>query len=117
MVSLTNSSEVAQITKFMMPNKLLNPTDMHANGSIHAFPPYFYGIDGINEFNASYYHELLLNGNNYSLYYISCPSIQMPVGSLISMILYALVCIIGLFGNTLVIYAVLRFSKVGQSND
>ncbi|KAH8286886.1 hypothetical protein KR018_006937 [Drosophila ironensis] len=31
---------------------------------------------------------------------------------LISMILYALVCIIGLFGNTLVIYVVLRFSKM-----
>ncbi|EDV94260.1 somatostatin receptor type 2 [Drosophila grimshawi] len=31
---------------------------------------------------------------------------------LISMILYALVCIVGLFGNTLVIYVVLRFSKM-----
>ncbi|KAH8252008.1 hypothetical protein KR038_002278 [Drosophila bunnanda] len=31
---------------------------------------------------------------------------------LITMILYALVCIIGLFGNTLVIYVVLRFSKM-----
>lgn len=85
--------------------------DMHTNGSMHPYPPYFYGIDGISDYNASYYHELLLNGNNYT-YYISCPSIQMPVGNLISMILYALVCIIGLFGNTLVIYAVLRFSKM-----
>lgn len=31
---------------------------------------------------------------------------------LITMILYALVCIVGLFGNTLVIYVVLRFSKM-----
>ncbi|XP_016927000.4 somatostatin receptor type 2 [Drosophila suzukii] len=31
---------------------------------------------------------------------------------LITMILYALVCIIGLFGNTLVIYVVMRFSKM-----
>lgn len=31
---------------------------------------------------------------------------------LIMMILYALVCIVGLFGNTLVIYVVLRFSKM-----
>uniref|UniRef100_A0A182MYI1 G-protein coupled receptors family 1 profile domain-containing protein n=1 Tax=Anopheles dirus TaxID=7168 RepID=A0A182MYI1_9DIPT len=41
-----------------------------------------------------------------------CPSIQMPVGNVISMILYALVAIVGLFGNTLVIYVVLRFSKM-----
>ncbi|KAH8261667.1 hypothetical protein KR044_013064 [Drosophila immigrans] len=31
---------------------------------------------------------------------------------LVTMILYALVCIVGLFGNTLVIYVVLRFSKM-----
>ncbi|XP_002008619.3 somatostatin receptor type 2 [Drosophila mojavensis] len=31
---------------------------------------------------------------------------------LITMILYVLVCIVGLFGNTLVIYVVLRFSKM-----
>ncbi|XP_055627468.1 somatostatin receptor type 2-like [Toxorhynchites rutilus septentrionalis] len=42
----------------------------------------------------------------------SCPSIQMPIGNLISMILYAVVAIIGLLGNTLVIYVVLRFSKM-----
>uniref|UniRef100_A0A182MJP8 G-protein coupled receptors family 1 profile domain-containing protein n=1 Tax=Anopheles culicifacies TaxID=139723 RepID=A0A182MJP8_9DIPT len=41
-----------------------------------------------------------------------CPSIQMPIGNVISMILYALVAIVGLFGNTLVIYVVLRFSKM-----
>ncbi|BFF97552.1 somatostatin receptor type 2 [Drosophila madeirensis] len=31
---------------------------------------------------------------------------------LIAMILYAMVCIVGLFGNTLVIYVVMRFSKM-----
>ncbi|ETN66881.1 somatostatin receptor type 5 [Anopheles darlingi] len=36
----------------------------------------------------------------------------MPVGNTISMILYALVAIVGLFGNTLVIYVVMRFSKM-----
>lgn len=84
---------------------------MHNNSSIYALPPYFYGIDGTSEFNASYFHELFLNGN-FTYYYISCPSIQMPVGNVIVMIMYALVFIIGLFGNTLVIYAVLRFSKM-----
>lgn len=116
MVTLTNSSEVAQITKLMMPNKYYNLDGMHtnSNSNVPAFPPYYYDIGRLNDLNknASYFHELLMNGNNLSYYYISCPSIQMPVGSLISMILYAVVCIIGLFGNTLVIYAVLRFSKM-----
>lgn len=51
----------------------------------------------------------LLNG---TIYMFTCPSNQMPAGNLISMILYAIVCIIGLFGNTLVIYVVLRFQKM-----
>lgn len=34
------------------------------------------------------------------------------LGNLIPIILYSVVCIIGLFGNTLVIYVVLRFSKM-----
>jgi hypothetical protein len=37
-----------------------------------------------------------------------CPSTQMPMGNLISMILYTLVFIVGLTGNSLVIYVVLR---------
>ncbi|XP_073844073.1 allatostatin C receptor 2 [Musca autumnalis] len=42
----------------------------------------------------------------------SCGSPQDTVMKLITMILYSLVCIVGLFGNTLVIYVVLRFSKM-----
>lgn len=41
-----------------------------------------------------------------------CSSGQHTIINLITMILYSLVCIIGLFGNTLVIYVVLRFSKM-----
>lgn len=93
-----------------MQNKPLIPTDwMHTNSNIHPFPPYW--IDGTPEFNASYFHQFFLNGN-YTYYYISCPSIQMPVGNLIAMIMYTLVFIVGFFGNSLVIYAVLRFSKM-----
>lgn len=44
--------------------------------------------------------------------YAACPPIQNPIGSLVAMILYAVVCIVGLLGNTLVIYVVLRFSKM-----
>lgn len=41
-----------------------------------------------------------------------CPTSQNAIGNIITMVLYAAVCIIGLFGNTLVIYVVLRFSKM-----
>ncbi|XP_046807672.1 somatostatin receptor type 2 [Lucilia cuprina] len=41
-----------------------------------------------------------------------CNSGQHTIINLITMILYSVVCIIGLFGNTLVIYVVLRFSKM-----
>lgn len=41
-----------------------------------------------------------------------CSSGQNTIITMITMILYSLVCIIGLFGNTLVIYVVLRFSKM-----
>lgn len=41
-----------------------------------------------------------------------CPSIQMPLGNYISMFLYTIVGIIGLIGNTLVIYVVMRYSKM-----
>lgn len=99
------------MTKFMMQNKLFNPTGMHPNSSMYAFPPYFYGIESPSELNTSFFHELYLNGN-YTYYFISCPSMQMPAGNVIVMIMYALVFIVGLFGNTLVIYAVLRFSKM-----
>lgn len=113
MISMTNLSEVAQFTKFMMPNKILNTNSVHTGFS--TFPPFFYVFND-PERNTSFYHELLSNANNYTYHdympHTPCPTIQMPVGNLISMILYAVVCIMGLFGNTLVIYAVLRFTNM-----
>lgn len=60
------------------------------------------------DWNNNSMHSIYMNDTVNS----SCPSIQMPLGNLISMILYAIVCMIGLCGNTLVIYVVLRFSKM-----
>uniref|UniRef100_A0A1I8PBJ1 G-protein coupled receptors family 1 profile domain-containing protein n=1 Tax=Stomoxys calcitrans TaxID=35570 RepID=A0A1I8PBJ1_STOCA len=42
----------------------------------------------------------------------ACATRQTTFVKLLTMILYAVVCIVGLFGNTLVIYVVLRFSKM-----
>lgn len=41
-----------------------------------------------------------------------CPPIDMPISQIFVIILYAIVCIIGVMGNTLVIYVVLRFSNM-----
>lgn len=40
---------------------------------------------------------------NQTTFGAHCPSIQMPIVNLISMIIYSVVCIVGLLGNTLVI--------------
>ncbi|KAI8041520.1 galanin receptor type 3 [Drosophila gunungcola] len=55
------------------------------------------------------------NGSHYLEYDDEGPDCSYSYNfilKLITMILYALVCIIGLFGNTLVIYVVMRFSKM-----
>lgn len=72
----------------------------------------------------SYFHQYFLQQQQQSLYhsnvtqindpfeYMSCPSIQSPMKNVIAIILYLVVCVVGLFGNSLVIYVVLRFSKM-----
>lgn len=91
----------AQFTRFISNAGLIN--------SSYPFVP-FYGAWPPNALNLSYYHKFLINPNEPL--YNACPPIQNPIWSLIAMILYAIVCIVGLFGNTLVIYVVLRFSKM-----
>jgi len=49
---------------------------------------------------------------NDSMQFVTCPSIHNPTGNVIAIVLYLVVCIIGTFGNSLVIYVVLRFSKM-----
>lgn len=48
---------------------------------------------------------------NYSTVSLNCDA-DLPVIALLNQILYSIVCIVGLLGNTLVIYVVLRFSKM-----
>lgn len=56
--------------------------------------------------------------SNYSSYNLTseinlmCSAGQNAYITLLTFILYATVCIIGIFGNTLVIYVVIRFSKM-----
>ncbi|ALC45025.1 star1 [Drosophila busckii] len=44
--------------------------------------------------------------------YQHCIATRNSLADLITVVLYGIVCIVGLFGNTLVIYVVLRFSKM-----
>lgn len=60
-------------------------------------------------------YSTLTSGFNESLdqYNASmCPMFEKPISNAVLMILYAVVCLIGLMGNTLVIYVVLRFSNM-----
>lgn len=50
--------------------------------------------------------------SNYSNLNYTCSPIEMPLSNFLFMLLYAVVCIVGLMGNTLVIYVVLRFSNM-----
>lgn len=54
----------------------------------------------------------MMYGHGNETQNLHCPSIQMPLANIISMILYTIVCVLGLLGNTLVIYVVLRFSNM-----
>jgi allatostatin C receptor len=70
----------------------------------------------------NYFHQYMVNyfypyhnessPYNDSLEYLSCPSIQYPLKNVVAIVLYLVVCVVGLFGNSLVIYVVLRFSKM-----
>ncbi|KAJ0180806.1 hypothetical protein K1T71_004210 [Dendrolimus kikuchii] len=57
--------------------------------------------------NFSYDENGTFNGT-----FENCPNINLPVVYIVTQVLYALVCVIGLLGNTLVIYVVLRYSKM-----
>ncbi|XP_063359174.1 somatostatin receptor type 2 [Cydia amplana] len=52
------------------------------------------------------------NGTYNGTAFENCPNINIPVVYVVTQVLYALVCIVGLLGNTLVIYVVLRYSKM-----
>lgn len=59
-----------------------------------------------------FYNATTPTSFNDSMHYVTCPSIQNPMGNSIAIILYLVVCVVGIFGNSLVIYVVLRFSKM-----
>jgi hypothetical protein len=60
----------------------------------------------------SYYNPYNNSTVNENFQFLSCSSIYNTTGKVIAMILYIIVCCVGLFGNTLVIYVVLKFSKM-----
>lgn len=56
--------------------------------------------------------ELMNNSINGSYSMGNCPNVHLPVVSVVTQVLYGIVCLVGLLGNTLVIYVVLRYSKM-----
>lgn len=57
--------------------------------------------------NNSLYQDNLQNDN-----FTTCANFDQPFFNLITQIVFAIVCVVGLLGNTLVIYVVVRFSKM-----
>lgn len=66
----------------------------------------------LNYESTSYMPETYGYEANYSNSNDTCAPIEMPLSNFLFMLLYAVVCIVGLMGNTLVIYVVLRFSNM-----
>lgn len=91
--------------------KNLNRT-MSSNSTAHRF---FNDSRSTMNFYQFWLHSMYPLYNftpNDSVQYLTCASNQNTTGNVIAMILYIIVCCIGLFGNTLVIYVVLKFSKM-----
>lgn len=91
----------------VIPHRVLLPLSLQDNINLTAFISAHH-----HRWNVTPYQYPFFFFSNDSLPFPPCPSIQMPMGNFISMVLYTFVCIIGLLGNTLVIYVVLRFSKM-----
>jgi hypothetical protein len=96
---------------------MLSAMKENFNGSMNHTARFF--RPNINNSQMNFYQFWLQSfypfGNftsNESSQYLSCASTQNPTGNVIAMILYVVVCCVGLFGNTLVIYVVLKFSKM-----
>ncbi|CAG9097135.1 hypothetical protein JYU34_007501 [Plutella xylostella] len=64
-------------------------------------------VEQYGAMNFSYY-----DNNTYNSTFEACPNMNTPAVYLVTQALYALVCVVGLLGNTLVIYVVLRYSKM-----
>lgn len=71
-------------------------------------------MDFSTDFNEILFDTTTLypNDTNTTNIFQQCPQYNNPIVILLTQILYAIVCIVGLLGNTLVIYVVLRFSKM-----
>ncbi|XP_019890849.1 somatostatin receptor type 5 [Musca domestica] len=99
----SNQAQASNLEKHLKPTLQLYEWDQ--NEWMRRYNASF--IAAMNSFNLSNTNDSLDYGDDDS-----CGSPQNAVIKLITMILYSLVCIVGLFGNTLVIYVVLRFSKM-----
>ncbi|ETN66024.1 somatostatin receptor [Anopheles darlingi] len=72
------------------------------------------GYDVLNERNLSNFGTELEHSewNDTLMGNMTCPPTDMPTTYYLFMFLYAVVCLVGVLGNTLVIYVVLRFSNM-----
>jgi allatostatin C receptor len=105
---MTSDSFLSILTAMKNFNGSMNNTFRpHTNDSRHFASMNFYQF---------WLHSVYPLYSNYtvndSMQFLTCSSTQNPTGNVIAMVLYIIVFCVGLFGNTLVIYVVLKFSKM-----
>lgn len=100
-------------------NNFLDVTSAGVSGRTKAKPKVklfpFDAAEFYRQLNATMFgvgFNFSLANSSYGDYEYGCNHGQHIVINFVTMILYSVVCIIGLLGNTLVIYVVLRFSKM-----
>lgn len=112
----SNQLDSRQLLSFLLKNFHITMGNFTSNSSRLFQPQTNDTRSAMNNFHQFLLHSLYPFHNasspNDSMQYVTCPSNQHPVGNVIAIVLYLIVCVVGLFGNSLVIYVVLRFSKM-----
>ncbi|XP_036327257.1 somatostatin receptor type 5-like [Rhagoletis pomonella] len=94
-VSYPDDPQIPQLALFPLEEAIETPV-LHNLSTLVAF-------DAQNDsFNSTLEYD----------FYENCPANGDFIGHILNFVLYVLVCVVGLFGNTLVIYVVLRYSKM-----
>lgn len=97
------------LTAMKNSSQFFPPPPSHIINDTRSTLNFYYQIWLHTFYNPQHYNSTTFNE---SMQFLTCASIHNTTGNVIAMILYTIVCCVGLFGNTLVIYVVLKFSKM-----
>uniref|UniRef100_A0A0K8TZH8 Somatostatin receptor type 4 n=1 Tax=Bactrocera latifrons TaxID=174628 RepID=A0A0K8TZH8_BACLA len=101
-ISTVTPSQQSSAQQMSTDRRTVTPRNMHNTTRTSA------------AYNATHAHAALTGRHTQRrrTFYEHCLAHRNSLADLATVILYSLVCLVGIFGNTLVIYVVLRFSKM-----